>query len=506
MLAKIGLIATGITLIGLTAWKSYKRRNYFKLPSTCRVHLVNDADVCETLITSLWPPGTTPILGLDAEWRPVREKGTSRTVALLQLSDRNNCVLIQLQQLSHMPPALIALLGDANVLKVGVAVLADARKLLRDYELDVRGCVDLQSVAYKYSLTNEGSSLTSLARTILKVELDKSSQCSNWERTTLSNQQVAYAALDAWIAQELFQTIYTRYGTEENMSEFVSSYIDIMPCNKDNSIQSSNSKPSRVYISRTRSAPLYDNYAMLAPDGQQLAMLSRRKANWYIRKGLAEVVTQDPPTIKLKFNPSGNTQTGSKKENHCVSCGKDKDYVRHYVVPNCYRKLFEERYKSHKSDDIVLLCLPCKDKINRVDLPFRNSIAEEYKVPLNGQYEEFIIDLYVKNAQLAASLLLCDINGTSVKKLPVEKRAESMNVLRSYLGKQDITVDDIQQVSMIEFKQKNPVYKSHAEMLVERLKTREDVNKFCNQWRSHFISVLQPKYLPPHWAEDFGTN
>lgn len=41
-------------------------------------------------------------------------------------------------------------------------------------------------------------------------------------------------------------------------------------------------------------------------------------------------------------------------------CGKEGDYLRHNIVPHCYRSLFPEAYKSHLSHDVVLVCQACK--------------------------------------------------------------------------------------------------------------------------------------------------
>jgi hypothetical protein len=39
-------------------------------------------------------------------------------------------------------------------------------------------------------------------------------------------------------------------------------------------------------------------------------------------------------------------------------------YLRHSVVPHCYRKRFPGAMKSHLSHDIVLMCLDCKQRAN----------------------------------------------------------------------------------------------------------------------------------------------
>lgn len=73
-------------------------------------------------------------------------------------------------------------------------------------------------------------------------------------------------------------------------------------------------------------------------------------------------------TIKLNFEPSGRGITafdGQKdddefyveyRKNICVVCGHDKNYLRYQIIPSMYRMFFPDKYKSHRSHDVLLLC------------------------------------------------------------------------------------------------------------------------------------------------------
>lgn len=74
----------------------------------------------------------------------------------------------------------------------------------------------------------------------------------------------------------------------------------------------------------------------------------------------------------------------SAKENQCVVCGEQKQYVRHSIVPHSYRRYFHNKYKSRSSHDIVLLCMKCNQVAIGADSRFKEQIAREYKVPLEG--------------------------------------------------------------------------------------------------------------------------
>ncbi|KAH9518419.1 Exonuclease 3'-5' domain-containing protein 2, partial [Bulinus truncatus] len=129
------------------------------------------------------------VLGLDCEWV------SKNKVALLQLaSPAKSCILIRLNKfLSPFPVSFQTLLADKSILKVGVAVVDDAKKLNRDYGLHVKGCVDLRHalkrIRHNFYCPSKG--LQGLAKGILGVDIDKNMhiRCGNWEAETFSEEQ-----------------------------------------------------------------------------------------------------------------------------------------------------------------------------------------------------------------------------------------------------------------------------------------------------------------------------
>lgn len=96
----------------------------------------------------------------------------------------------------------------------------------------------------------------------------------------------------------------------------------------------------------TRNKPLYHNCYLQAPDGEILCTCDRKKAEWYITKGLGMLVETEPYTVKLSFEPSGRAlgEVGKYytqiKVNQCVVCGCNEKFIRKNVVPREYRKYF----------------------------------------------------------------------------------------------------------------------------------------------------------------------
>jgi acetyl esterase/lipase len=58
-----------------------------------------------------------------------------RRIALLQLSSGGTCALVRVLECRQLPPWLAQLLADPAVLKLGVGIAEDARRLAKDFGL-----------------------------------------------------------------------------------------------------------------------------------------------------------------------------------------------------------------------------------------------------------------------------------------------------------------------------------------------------------------------------------
>ena len=72
----------------------------------------------------------------------------------------------------------------------------------------------------------------------------------------------------------------------------------------------------------------YESCKVIGPDGNFMFSCNRKRVNWYLSRGLAELVTVQPaPTIRLLFQPKGPGNLGNKyyeteHQNLCVVCGE----------------------------------------------------------------------------------------------------------------------------------------------------------------------------------------
>ncbi|KAJ8794567.1 hypothetical protein J1605_018862 [Eschrichtius robustus] len=93
-----------------------------------------------------------PVLGIDCEW--VNSEGKASPLSLLQMASPSGfCVLVRLPKLicggRTLPKTLLDILADGTILKVGVGCSEDASKLLQDYGLVIKGCLDLRYLAMR---------------------------------------------------------------------------------------------------------------------------------------------------------------------------------------------------------------------------------------------------------------------------------------------------------------------------------------------------------------------
>lgn len=100
------------------------------------------------------------------------------------------------------------LLSNRDLLKVGVASFDDGRKIAKDYNCQVVGTVDLRMLAHRHSLPSP-KSLAALCVQYLGIEMDKilEVRCSNWNVDSLTDEQVSYAAHDAYAAVLVYQQV-----------------------------------------------------------------------------------------------------------------------------------------------------------------------------------------------------------------------------------------------------------------------------------------------------------
>lgn len=166
--------------------------------------LAADQVSMEAAVASLKTEG---LLGFDTESRPAFKKGESYGVSLLQLAGSNAVYLFQLTRYQDLTP-LFALLEDPSIVKAGVAIHDDVRKLNELRPFKPGGFVEIADITQKSGIVNTG--LRSLTAFFLGFRISKRAQVSNWARQKLTSAQIQYAATDAWTSRRLYECCQQR--------------------------------------------------------------------------------------------------------------------------------------------------------------------------------------------------------------------------------------------------------------------------------------------------------
>ena len=272
--------------------------------------------------------------------------------------------------------------------------------------------------------------------------------------------------------------------------------------------------------------PIYESCKMLAPDGQQLCFCDYKKMTWYVSRNLAEMISEDPPVFRLYFEPNarGCVDENSKSSNFytaprnncCVICGKTDNYLRFHIVPLLYRSCFPENLKSHKSHDVVLLCLSCHEKARLVYEKKKEEISKKYNVPLNVQSNGKANYLKLQQFQKKCRVLM-------KKNKPLPEKAQKrlkkdifnsisnlkneVDYLKDFIEKNKIKCEkeeDIDENFLELFSGKfeiescaEPKKNMHGYLVLEKVK---DLKEFIMEWRKFFIDSFNPKFLPDEWS------
>jgi ribonuclease D len=177
------------------------------------IFLVEGQD--ETFQMAIAYLGKQKIIGFDTETKPSFTANSKRnSVALLQLSGRDKAFIFRLHSLG-LPQELAAILSSSKVIKVGAAVNDDIKGLQRISKFTPKAFVDLQSIAANWGVLEK--SVRKMAAIIIGVRVSKSQQLSNWESSDLSNAQLNYAAIDAWICQKMYLKLLSTPKPKKNL-------------------------------------------------------------------------------------------------------------------------------------------------------------------------------------------------------------------------------------------------------------------------------------------------
>lgn len=144
------------------------------------------------------------ILGIDTESKPTFKKGVSSIVSLIQIATHEKVFLFRINKIGFHKK-IIQILESNQIVKVGIALHDDIKDLNSISKFKANKILDLNRIAEKLGFKSIGA--VKLSILILGFRISKKVRLSNWENEVLSQEQINYAATDAWICYLIYKKL-----------------------------------------------------------------------------------------------------------------------------------------------------------------------------------------------------------------------------------------------------------------------------------------------------------
>lgn len=207
-------------------------------------------------------------------------------------------------------------------------------------------------------------------------------------------------------------------------------------------------------------------------DGRFLSHTSKKRANWYLKRNLAEVLPDG--NIKLcfvekEFIPDYNNFKESYQD-YCVCCGSKDDLTKHHVVPQQYFPYLPIEFKEFNHHDLLCMCRKCHNEYEDKANTLKDKIYSDF-VPM--YYRRLVRDIHlIKNLKYKRDYKNND---------PVKIKNKIDKILEKYDG----LISEDYEFDINKY-------------LIDTL----SVKTFVLIWRYHFYESMDLKYLPKIWKPD----
>ncbi|CAM9681328.1 unnamed protein product [Bubo scandiacus] len=215
-------------------YEESKKKDYYQLPiPRANIHFLQTWEETLQCWEKVLQPGQ--VVGIDMEWRPSFGMVGKPRVSLLQMALKDEVFLLDLPRLleqaeaegekEKLPHFIQMLYSDAAITKLGYGMSGDLSSLaatwsaLKDMNKQAQSVVDLLTVDKQVDVLSPEQryedrefrqpekGLSLLVQHVLGKPLDKTEQLSNWEKRPLREEQILYAASDAYCLLEIYEKL-----------------------------------------------------------------------------------------------------------------------------------------------------------------------------------------------------------------------------------------------------------------------------------------------------------
>ncbi|XP_069097516.1 exonuclease mut-7 homolog isoform X2 [Pleurodeles waltl] len=238
-----------------------RKRIYYQLPIPREnIHFLCSLEELIDCKREVLKPGQ--VVGVDMEWRPSFGALEQSQVSLIQIAVKEHVFLLDLLQLpnevagsaSEFASFITAVFTDPAITKLGYGMAGDLKSLapahfsFKDLNKDVKGMLDLLAVHKMIQKCHSGrresartvdampelpsssiggykqpeKGLSLLVQHVLGKPLDKTQQLSDWEKRPLREEQILYAACDAYCLLDVYGALCSdpaRHGLSINLAD-----------------------------------------------------------------------------------------------------------------------------------------------------------------------------------------------------------------------------------------------------------------------------------------------
>ncbi|KAG8948390.1 hypothetical protein FRC04_009760 [Tulasnella sp. 424] len=171
-------------------------------------------------------------VGFDMEWVISMMSGSrGKKTAVVQVADDKMILVLHLHKMQAFPSKLKELVESPEILKLGVNIVQDYAKLIKDFGVSPRMGVELRDIAniadrsimaaHGIPEHEQRVKFSLLVRIFMHKELDKGPvKLGNWEKYPLSETQINYAANDAHCGFILYKRLMSMAASQDITVDF----------------------------------------------------------------------------------------------------------------------------------------------------------------------------------------------------------------------------------------------------------------------------------------------